>query len=275
MNILNGVEDTLFIPLNARIYVSKKFPSFFYDKKALELWEEISSKKINNKIINKSSEYQMLTSCVRYHRTDNEIKKFCSRFSISNIIFLGAGLETAYYRLNDKVNNFYEIDLENVMNYRQKYLGFSENDTLISGDMFKLNWINKINTSLPTIIIVNGVFHYFTEEKIINFINQISSNFKNELEIIFDTTSKSGLKIANKYVNKTGNKSALMKFYVNNSNDFVKKLNNAILIKEYPFFDSVIDNIKDRLKFKTKLSMCFADKLKLLKIIHINLRSDK
>ena len=34
-NLLNGVEDTLYIPLAARIYASEKFPEFFYDEKAL------------------------------------------------------------------------------------------------------------------------------------------------------------------------------------------------------------------------------------------------
>ncbi len=29
--ILDGVADTLYIPLVARIYVSKRFPGYFYD----------------------------------------------------------------------------------------------------------------------------------------------------------------------------------------------------------------------------------------------------
>lgn len=32
-NELNGVEDTLYIPLAARIYVSEKFPHFFMIKR--------------------------------------------------------------------------------------------------------------------------------------------------------------------------------------------------------------------------------------------------
>ena len=45
-NILNGVEDTLYIPLVGRIYVSKKFPDFFYDAKALSLEEYIPTDNI-------------------------------------------------------------------------------------------------------------------------------------------------------------------------------------------------------------------------------------
>ena len=47
-NLLNGVENTLYIPLAARIYVSEKFPKFFYDEKALSLKQYIPTNSIAN-----------------------------------------------------------------------------------------------------------------------------------------------------------------------------------------------------------------------------------
>lgn len=46
MSEFEGVEDTLFIPLTARICVSKKFPEYFFDQKALEMEDLIKNKKI-------------------------------------------------------------------------------------------------------------------------------------------------------------------------------------------------------------------------------------
>ena len=37
MQEYKGVADTLYIPLTARVYVSKRYPEYFYDEKALEL----------------------------------------------------------------------------------------------------------------------------------------------------------------------------------------------------------------------------------------------
>lgn len=37
MDVFEGVANTTYIPLVARIYVSKRFPEYFYDAKALEL----------------------------------------------------------------------------------------------------------------------------------------------------------------------------------------------------------------------------------------------
>ena len=36
-NAFEGVADTLYIPLTARVYVSKRFPEYFFDPKSLEL----------------------------------------------------------------------------------------------------------------------------------------------------------------------------------------------------------------------------------------------
>ena len=41
MSSLEGVSNTLFIPMEARIYASRRFPEYFYDRKALELEEKI------------------------------------------------------------------------------------------------------------------------------------------------------------------------------------------------------------------------------------------
>ena len=38
----DGVADTLYIPLAARVYVSKRFPEYFFDPKSLELEAAIS-----------------------------------------------------------------------------------------------------------------------------------------------------------------------------------------------------------------------------------------
>ena len=40
MEKLDGVANTLYVPLYGRIYVSKKFPEYFYDEMALKIEEK-------------------------------------------------------------------------------------------------------------------------------------------------------------------------------------------------------------------------------------------
>lgn len=151
---LKGVEDTLYIPLAARIYASEKFPQFFYDEKALSLKQYVPTDSIDNN----TTEYFYMASVCRQQTMDGKIKKFLHKNKRGNVVFLGAGLETAYNRIGNKSANFYQVDLPNVIEVRKKVLGNAENEKLISGDMFALDWVNEIDTSLPTLISVAGVY---------------------------------------------------------------------------------------------------------------------
>ena len=261
-NILDGVEDTLYIPLIARIYASKKFSNFFYDEKALSIEKYIP----NNRISNNSSEYFYMASVCRQYVIDQKIEKFIQKHFNVNIVFLGAGLETAYYRINNESAVFYQVDLPNVIEIRKKILGNGKNEKLISGDMFKLDWIKEIDIKLPTLIVVAGVYQYFKTFKILEMIKKMKELIPNG-ELIFDVTNSKGLKMANKYVKKTGNVNAQMYFSIDNSMNFAK-ITETELMGVDGFFINALRECK-KLKFLTKLYMYFADKLGRTKIIHL------
>jgi O-methyltransferase involved in polyketide biosynthesis len=182
----------------------------------------------------KSSEYSFMASVSRYYNIDSMVTAFCSKLEKSNIVYLGAGLETAYYRLNGQNAIFYEVDLPDVIATRRSVLGEHSDEILLGGDLFNLAWTEQIDKSISTLLLVSGVFQYFTKEKVIKFIDELRNIFK-EAELIFDATNETGIKYANKYVRKTGNDGALMHFYVNDCAEFAN-LTATTLIEERVFF---------------------------------------
>ena len=114
--LFQGVPATLYIPLAARIYVSRHFPEYFYDEKALSLEKYIPGETIQKH----SSEYDYMASAAREHVLDGKVRYFLSKNQKANIVFLGAGLETAYFRLGNHQANFYEVDLPEVIEVRRK-----------------------------------------------------------------------------------------------------------------------------------------------------------
>ena len=263
-NLLSGVEDTLYIPLVARIFASEKFPNYFYDEKALSLKPYIPT----NLIEKNASEYFHMASVCRQDVIDKKIIKFLEENENCNVVFLGAGLETAYNRINNKKANFYQVDLPNVIEIRKRILGNAENERLISGDMFTLEWIKEIDTELPTMIAVSGVYQYFNKEKIVEMIKKMKSLLPKG-ELVFDATNTKGLKIANRYVKKTGNVNAQMYFSIDNVNEFVE-LTDTKLIDVQGFFPRAL-KICSNAKFITKLFMYFSDKWNRTKVIHLKL----
>ena len=210
MNNFDGVANTLFVPLVARINISKKFPEYFFDEKALELEQYLPEGADKG-----SSEYSNMASVARYYNMDKAVYAFATKHNECNVVYLGAGLETAYDRLNKKINNttvhWYEADLAEVIEARKQVFGQRENETLIAGDMFKLEWVKEMDCAIPTLLVVSGVFQYFHEEEIISFIKGCAKALP-QGEILFDATSESGLKFTNWFIKRTGNASALSIF---------------------------------------------------------------
>lgn len=147
-------------------------------------------------------------------------------------------------------------------------LGNSENEKLIFGDMFALEWIKEIDTQLPTIIVVSGVYQYFDKDKIVDMIKKMKSIFPKG-ELVFDATNSKGLEVANKYVKKTGNVNAQMYFSIDNPNEFVK-LTDTRLVEFQGFFERALKSCSG-LKIKTKIFMYFADKLHRTFVVHLKL----
>ena len=147
MSKFEGVADTLYIPLTARIYVSEHFPEYFRDDKAVSLKSEMPYEEIASK----SSEYFQMAGACRFYNTDQMVKAFIDRHEKCNIINVGCGLETSYFRIKPDPQKavFYEMDLPEVIKARRKVLGESENEVLIPGDMFDLAWTENIDKNLP------------------------------------------------------------------------------------------------------------------------------
>jgi O-methyltransferase involved in polyketide biosynthesis len=156
------------------------------------------------------------------------VRAFIRKNAKCNIVYLGAGLETAYYRLNEQGADFYEIDLPDVIAARRMVLGERANERLIAGDIFDMEWTKQIDRSLPTLLAAIGVFQYFKDDKVVQFISNLKKSFPSA-ELIFDATNKTGVKYANKYVKKTGNADVVIRFYIDDIVEFSKRTETKLI----------------------------------------------
>ncbi len=263
---LEGVSDTMFIPLVARNYVSKRFPEYFYDEKAVEIAEKLPRKMIEEN----SDEYSLMASVARYYSMDKVVQAFVKKRKECNIVNIGAGLETQCDRIALKGAHYYSLDLPPAIDVRQKVLKPHEYEKFVACDVFNFKWVEDVNTNLPTLFLASGVFIYFKEKNVIELIKKLQSRFSDS-ELIFDITNSKGLDYANRYIEKTGQKGTKMYFSVDNAEEFVANFGNAKLIKEMPFFSDTLRMLKNKLRTKTKIYMYLADRLKRTKMLYIKL----
>lgn len=255
MTKFEGVADTMYIPLTARIYVSKRFPEYFYDQKALELESEMPYEEL----VSKSSEYFNMAGACRFYNTDQMIREFINNHNGCNIINIGCGLETSYFRIRPDQEKavFYEVDLPEVIKVRQRVLGEADNEILISGDMFDFMWAEKIDKKLATMVTVIGVFQYFEEERVIGFLKKLKESFPG-VEVIFDAMTGKAIKYANDYIRKTGNNDAELHFSADSGKAIAGKCSME-LIEERPFFTAARKQLGRKLTLYTRIAMKVVD----------------
>ena len=152
---------------------------------------------------------------------------------------------------------------------RERYLEVSENEKFIGADMFKLDWCCEMDRSLPTLMIVSGVFQYFHEEDVLKFISDVKDVFE-YAELIFDATNRFGIRYTNFYVKRTGNKSAVMYFYLEDPEEFAKKA-GCRLIECRGFFKDAIKMLGKKVGLFTRISMKVADNRKNAMILHLKI----
>ena len=266
MEGFEGVANTLFVPLVARIAISKEFPEYFYDEEALALEPSMPDGAAKG-----SSQYTNMASVARYYNMDQRVTAFASEHEGCNVVYLGAGLETAYDRLSSRLSgvNWYEVDLPEVIDARRKVFGTREREITIPGDMFGMGWAREVDASLPTLLVVSGVFQYFHEEQVTSFIRSCSGAFPTA-EMIFDATSTSGLRFTNWFIKRTGNVNALMYFGVDDGEAFARKC-GVELLEERTFFPDALRMLGRRLNIVTRVSMWVAESKRQAIILHLRL----
>ncbi len=258
------VENTLYIPLAARAYVTKRFPEFFEDE-ASALLED----KIPDSVKEGSSEYTMMASVCRYHITDDMERRFASDHPGCNIVHIGTGLETAYIRLQDIDAHFYDMDLPDVIELRKSLLPAKENETVITGDMFDLSWTEGIDEKEHTMILALGVFQYFEEERIIDLIGKLKERFPGS-ELVFDATNTKGVEYTNRYIHKTGNTEAEIHMAVDDPEEFVRK-SGTRLIECKTFYEDARKMLGKKLTLYTRIAMKVVDKSGRARVFRLSL----
>ncbi|WP_346663063.1 class I SAM-dependent methyltransferase [uncultured Merdimonas sp.] len=268
MSKLGVVEDTLFVPMLGRIYASEHCPQILYDKKALELKKKLPSDLIEK---NMQNQYTLLASASRSANMDRFIQSFLERRPNGVIVQLGCGLETTYYRCDNRRTHWYAVDLPHVIDYRRELLPELERETYLAGDAFSEDWIRQVRKEFPDapiLVTAGGLFHYFEENKVISLLRMIGQS--GNMEVVFDTVNKKGMAMMQKkYMKQVGHADAQMFFYVDAAKELAAKIRgNVKVIAEEPYYRHIPRN---GLNLSTRLSMAVSDRLCMVKMIQLKL----
>ena len=174
---LNGVPETLLVPLFYRAQETRSPTPLIRDDKAVEI---VDSLDYDFSHCNKWSTQACVA--VRTKLFQDAIKSFLNKNPNSVIINLAAGLDNRFSELDNGQVRWFDLDLPEVIETRKRYINESERQTFIASDVLDYSWIDSLgieDRSKPVLIIAEGLLPYLPEDKAKALMSTLADRFPN------------------------------------------------------------------------------------------------
>ena len=198
---LGIIQKTLLLPLWGRAAETKKEHPRLVDNTAVEIVE-----KLNYNFSTISENVHILTKTAWISRsiiTDSVLKSFMEKHPSTTIVNIGCGMDTTFERVDNGSVLWYDLDMPDVISLRQNFISETDRRKFISSSFLDNEWLNQITIKDNVFFAACGVLYYFNENEIKDFFIRLADKFPG-CEILFDASSPTGVRAANKKVIEAG-----------------------------------------------------------------------
>jgi O-methyltransferase involved in polyketide biosynthesis len=262
---LGNIQKTLFMPVWARATETKKDRPVLIDRTAVEIIESVDfdfSEMSGN--IPEISQISWIARCLRF---DLIVKDFINKNPNGTIVNIGCGLDTSYERTDNSSIRWYDLDLPEVIELKRKFLKETYKRNFLSCSFLDTKWFDEIIINEKVMFISTGVFVYFEEAEIKDFIIKVADRF-NFCELFFDVTSPKGVEIANQVIQKSGfDSGSFFKWGLTDKSIITSWDNRIKLLDTYHTFN--IDGLD--LSDENKKMAMISDSLDIQYMVHLKI----
>ena len=186
--------------LRFRADLSKKHSSLFYDAKAVELVDKIDYDSLTidmpfpNSLFSFFIKRDILPGIELFtliaKQFDQKVKTYIKGHPRASIVNIGAGLDTTFYRIDNGMIHWYDLDFPAVIDLRRQLFPESDRITYIPKSLLDPSWCKDIeNTKNGIFIMASGVFQFFETTQLRQFFSMLADNFPGG-EIVFNAFSR-------------------------------------------------------------------------------------
>jgi len=265
---LGNVQKTLFLPLWGRAEESKKQKPLLVDETAIRIIEQVDFD--FSQITQNIDDLSQIAWIKRSLCCDEVIKEFLTRYPEGTIVNIGCGLDTTFERIDNGKLKWYDLDLPDVIELRSKFVKENVRRKFIVASFLEKGWLENIEISGNVLFIAAGVFYYFEESTIKEFIIRLIDTYPNS-EILFDVSSPLGVKVANKkVVERSGlDEQSHLVWGLENKENILSWDARIRIIETYYYYQTQVIGIRNRLMGK------LSDILGIQYMIHLRLGSNE
>lgn len=230
---LQGVAETLLLPLYYRATESQRPDRLIVDEKAVELMQRLDYD------FSRFARFQQerLATLVRIRVFDRCTQDFLARTPDGIVINLGCGLDTRFYRIDGGMAEWYDLDLPEVIALRRDLLGEPSRCHLIASSAFDFTWMNHVTVEPGRAVLISteGVLPYFAEADVRCLILNMMQHFPGA-ELIFDALAPFLVRIHNLEFTMT-KMQARLKWGLRHGSELEKWQPGIQVLHEWFYFD--------------------------------------
>ncbi len=263
---LGNVQKTLFLPLWGRAVETRKRNPMLSDETAVRIIEQM-----DYDFSQMTQNMDALTQIAWIKRSlicDQVIRKFLTSYPEGSIVNVGCGLDTTFERTDNGRLKWYDLDLADVIELRSKFIQESDRRKFIASSFLEEEWLKNIEVSGNVLFIAAGVFYYFEEHQIKDFIIRLTDTFSGS-ELLFDICSPLGMRVANKKVVESSglDEKSHLKWGLENKKDIPAWDSRIKIIGTYYYFRTL------RIGLRNILLGMLSDYLGIQYMLHLQLRN--
>ncbi|MBY0501946.1 MAG: class I SAM-dependent methyltransferase [Alphaproteobacteria bacterium] len=234
---LEGVSETLLIPLYGRALETDRYEGIIQDPKAVEIVNKIEKELPTLKL--SCSPQLQLGLCIRTRILDERVNDFLDTSPDAHIVNLGAGLCTRFTRLDNGSCQWSEVDLPQVKKLWHQLYEESENHRFIEGSVIEIDWFDKVvkNPDSKILFIAEGLLMYFPENVVHSILSNIGTHFPGS-EILLDVVGiPEFLTAYSDWIFPDLRQSGTKFSWGGNKNTLFEQRNDLSIVGTWPFFE--------------------------------------
>lgn len=183
---LGDVAATSLITLYSHALESRTKNPIINDPKAVEIVQLLnpelakSKNKLHRKMVTGKLDQKMIVHiAVRARRYDRYVKDFLKQSPKGIIVNIGCGFDTRFYRIDNGLVDFYDLDFPQVIELKQKFITGNDRYHFIPASVLDYEWMDRLSQidNRPVMFVAEGVFMYLHTAEVKELVLKLQSEF--------------------------------------------------------------------------------------------------
>ena len=182
---ISDVAVTSFVTLYCHAIESQSEDPILIDTKAVELMTELNkilsganNRLYKNLVSGKLNKQLILHVAIRAKKYDRYVSDFLSKNPEGVVVNIGCGLDSRFFRIDNKKVVFYDLDLPEVIEIKKQFFNQNIRYHFIPTSVLDYSWMHIISKhKCPFLFIAEGVFMYLKKKDVKALILKLQSEF--------------------------------------------------------------------------------------------------